>query len=554
MDSLSYKYNRDVNGNLVNNRLNHVRDAVNSSNYAVDIDDQSANNYGYDRIGNLKIDIAEKIGNINWTVYGKIKQVDKNEGSDISYGYDAGGNRTSKIVGGTADTITFYIRDAQGNVLAIYSKRGTENLKWDEQHLYGSSRLGMWRWDTLVPTAAPVVGGATSIYDSLLLGSRSYELSNHLGNVLSTVSDKKIGNDSSGVVNYYLAEVLSQNDYYPFGMLMPGRKYAAEGGYRYGFNGKENDNEVKGEGNQQDYGMRIYDTRLSRFLSVDPLTKGYPHYTPYSYAGNKPIKFIDLDGGEEKEHWYDYNFADLMNWLGSSDNSLQNINRGQGPIGEKLDIFNRSINPVGVVGYNGYTVITARDLERPGKFSRVDATVNLVAQYIFHRSISIASKPTSAIVKLEGEMAKNKNIIGNEKPKIEEPAIQITNEEAESIKAYVKQQSSSGNPITLKNVKVDDIKEMISTEPDAQSLVKVLDIKKAIDSYDPFVWSEPVFTTTYKGKTYILDGHNRLSAAIKSSNKNPVPVTELSTEKAKQMFRDKMTHIEAGNFKQKINP
>ncbi len=46
----------------------------------------------------------------------------------------------------------------------------------------------------------------------------------------------------------------------------------AEGLYRYGFNGKENDNEVKGEGNQQDYGFRIYDPRLGRFLSVDPLT------------------------------------------------------------------------------------------------------------------------------------------------------------------------------------------------------------------------------------------------------------------------------------------
>ncbi|OSZ76825.1 hypothetical protein CAP36_10335 [Chitinophagaceae bacterium IBVUCB2] len=44
---------------------------------------------------------------------------------------------------------------------------------------------------------------------------RVYELTTHLGNVLSTISDKKIGNDSSGVVNYYIAEVLSQNDYYP---------------------------------------------------------------------------------------------------------------------------------------------------------------------------------------------------------------------------------------------------------------------------------------------------------------------------------------------------
>jgi RHS repeat-associated protein len=81
-------------------------------------------------------------------------------------------------------------------------------------------------------------------------------------------------------------------------MMMPGRKYQAGSGYRYGFNGKENDNEVKGEGNQQDYGMRIYDPRLSRFLSVDPITKKYPELTPYQFASNRPIDGIDLDGLE----------------------------------------------------------------------------------------------------------------------------------------------------------------------------------------------------------------------------------------------------------------
>jgi RHS repeat-associated protein len=73
------------------------------------------------------------------------------------------------------------------------------------------------------------------------------------------------------------------------------------GAYRYGFNGKENDNEVKGAGNQQDYGMRIYDPRLGRFLSVDPFTHSYPWYTPYQFSGNNPIKFIDADGGEPKD-------------------------------------------------------------------------------------------------------------------------------------------------------------------------------------------------------------------------------------------------------------
>lgn len=57
---------------------------------------------------------------------------------------------------------------------------------------------------------------------------------------------------------------------------------------------------MKGEGNQQDYGMRIYDPRLGRFLSVDPLTKGYPMLTPYQFASNSPVAGVDMDGGEFK--------------------------------------------------------------------------------------------------------------------------------------------------------------------------------------------------------------------------------------------------------------
>ncbi len=81
---------------------------------------------------------------------------------------------------------------------------------------------------------------------------------------------------------------------------MPNRTYSlSSGSYRFGFNGKENDNEVKGDGNQQDYGMRISDPRLGRFLSVDPLADNYPWYTPYQFAGNTPIWAVDLDGLEE---------------------------------------------------------------------------------------------------------------------------------------------------------------------------------------------------------------------------------------------------------------
>ncbi|RYZ32952.1 MAG: hypothetical protein EOP49_36685, partial [Sphingobacteriales bacterium] len=55
-------------------------------------------------------------------------------------------------------------------------------------------------------------------------------------------------------------------------------------GYRYGFNGKEYDNEVYGEANEQDYGMRIYDPRIGKFLSVDPLSEKFPWNSVYAYA------------------------------------------------------------------------------------------------------------------------------------------------------------------------------------------------------------------------------------------------------------------------------
>jgi RHS repeat-associated protein len=67
-------------------------------------------------------------------------------------------------------------------------------------------------------------------------------------------------------------------------------------GHRFTFNGKEDDKETQ----TQDYGMRIYNNRLGRFLSIDPLTDEYPFYTPYQFASNTPIMAIDLDGLESQ--------------------------------------------------------------------------------------------------------------------------------------------------------------------------------------------------------------------------------------------------------------
>ena len=82
-------------------------------------------------------------------------------------------------------------------------------------------------------------------------------------------------------------------------MLQPGRKYDAGNVYRYGFNGKEQDLETTST-TTYDYGFRIYSPGLGRFLSVDPLQKNYPYYTPYQFSGNTPIQAVDLDGREPK--------------------------------------------------------------------------------------------------------------------------------------------------------------------------------------------------------------------------------------------------------------
>jgi RHS repeat-associated protein len=105
--------------------------------------------------------------------------------------------------------------------------------------------------------------------------------------------------------------VVSANDYYPFGSTMAGRKYN-QGTYRYGFNGKEEDKEW-GSQMIQDYGFRIYNPTIGKFLSVDPLSSSYPWYTPYQFAGNKPIKFIDLDGLDGLEPAeYEQNEGDVV--------------------------------------------------------------------------------------------------------------------------------------------------------------------------------------------------------------------------------------------------
>ena len=82
-------------------------------------------------------------------------------------------------------------------------------------------------------------------------------------------------------------------------MLVPKPSHINVDNYRYGFQGQEKDDEIKGEGNSLNYTFRMHDPRVGRFFAIDPLFKDYPHYTPYSFSGNKVIAFKELEGLEE---------------------------------------------------------------------------------------------------------------------------------------------------------------------------------------------------------------------------------------------------------------
>lgn len=124
-----------------------------------------------------------------------------------------------------------------------------------------------------------------------------YEKANHLGNVLSVTSDRKLAHSSNTTtIDYYLADIQSATDYGIWGDPLPGRTFVGAAGYKFGFNGKEKDDEVKGNGNSYDFGARIYDPRIGRWLSLDPLQQKLPDLTPYNFVADNPLRFTDPDG------------------------------------------------------------------------------------------------------------------------------------------------------------------------------------------------------------------------------------------------------------------
>ena len=300
MDELSYSYKAH------NNQLRKVEDAASvAGGYELPTDlNSDPDVYIYDKIGNLVADKSEGIVGIDWTVYGKVRSVMRVKEDTtylVSYLYDAGGNRIRKTVKKIADGDTtglksvIHYRDAGGNIMLTHTTRldtAKSEVEFKREFpIYGSSRLGMYR-------ESYELGGRLrkgTRHGDRTLGNRLYELSNHLGNVLVVVTDDKLADSigADGLIAGYRAQVVSRNDYYPFGLSMKERAMENEE-YRFGFQGQEEDKDIKEGSYTAEFWQ--YDSEIARRWNVDPIIK--KHESPYVAFANNPIWFIDPNGAD----------------------------------------------------------------------------------------------------------------------------------------------------------------------------------------------------------------------------------------------------------------
>ena len=132
-------------------------------------------------------------------------------------------------------------------------------------------------------------------------GDKRYELTNHLGNVLSVV------NDNAPVSSQ--ANLVCSNDYFPFGSQILERSVSS-GMYRFGFNTQERTDEIAGVGNHNTALFWEYDTRLGRRWNLDPRFNYWEGN--YTCFGSNPISNNDIKG----DMWLtkpDKNQADKLN-------------------------------------------------------------------------------------------------------------------------------------------------------------------------------------------------------------------------------------------------
>ena len=323
LDSLVYHYQS------MSNKLDFVEDLKDTKDSTLgDIRaGQQTGNYQYDASGNLIQDLSEEIQRITWTASGKVWKIERmanSSSSDVEFKYDAFGRRYLKIekprgiTGFSLPqqwTYTRYENDAQGNLMAVYQTKERSSLtQWEEpgygdqfievqtrllgNPIYGSTRIGMANTQARIVNIVRVetVSSNTTITVSEVkvdkatyYGNKRYELVGNTGSVHVVISDRKIVT-SSGIS----ADILEVNDYYAWGQEIKSRSWTIESDrYLFGYQDMLRENTVNGEGNMYSTEFRMFDARLGRWMSLDPLMDQFPWMSPFVGMDNNPISLVD---------------------------------------------------------------------------------------------------------------------------------------------------------------------------------------------------------------------------------------------------------------------
>ena len=303
IDDYGEEISYDANGNIQTYKRNGSGNNLNLNNYSYTYQDgtnklislkNSVDNkvaaYGYDAIGNVTKDEKQNVLNNTWNVYGKLQKVEKKDGKIITYSYDAGGNRISKVVG---DTTEIYVRDAAGNVMLTYQKNPLINsghVSTKEFYKYGSNLLGIKKKAIDMQVIAP----KTEI-QSFVRGEDEYYLYDHRGNVVGSVSDNKIQVDANadGLVDYYTADVRTATYYSSYGAMS---KSFNGDSLLFGANSQRLSREISPSAQTAEFWEADMD--IGRRWNIEPLIKKYPSLSGYVALNDNPINVIDPDGKE----------------------------------------------------------------------------------------------------------------------------------------------------------------------------------------------------------------------------------------------------------------
>jgi RHS repeat-associated protein len=279
-DDLTYQYS-----SIKKNQLSSISDRISNRGLINDdLETQPANNYTYDQKGRLITDQSEENMKLLWSPTDKLRQVSKN-GSENQFYYDVYGRRSmKKAITNGISTTELTVRDLAGNVLSEYKIKG-DSVILKSIPIYAGSRIG-----SIEPSKLIKATDSTFRW-SQYRGHKLYELKNQIGDINALVSDRRLVEGETTVT----ADIRKATEYYPFGMIMPGRDSSSIA-YRYGFQGMEQDDNIKGGGNSISTEFRQYDPRVGRWLSVEPLAYMFPNLSPFENNHNNPIIYGDQKG------------------------------------------------------------------------------------------------------------------------------------------------------------------------------------------------------------------------------------------------------------------